>query len=215
MLYIYLDESGDLGFNLENNSTTRHFVVSLLLVKGESNNRLLINAVKKTIKRKLNPKNKRRRIVKELKGTKINADIKKYFYSLVENIEFEIYSVIVKKDGFNTRKSNQSRLYNYISSRVLNGIQFNEANTSVNLIVDKSKTRPGIRQFNNYIKTALEGKMKPSIPFHIHHIESHTSHGLQAIDVFCHGIFEKYERGVDVWYCAFNNKIKALSVLSK
>lgn len=213
MLYIYLDESGDMGFNLKNDKTTTHFVVSILLIKGELDNRFFINAVKKTLRRKLNPKNKRKRIVTELKGTKLNSEVKKYFYSLVKNLEFEIYSIVVNKSSFKQTRDNQSRFYNYISRRVLNGIQFNEANTSINLIIDKSKKRPGILQFNRYIKNSLEGKIKPSVPFNIYHMESHKSHGLQAIDLFCHGIFEKYERGLDGWYSVFDTHIKKLSVL--
>jgi hypothetical protein len=213
MLHIYLDESGDLGLNLEKQSATKYFVVSILVVKGFENNRLLINAVKKTIKRKLNPKNKRKRIVAELKGTKINLEIKKYFYNQLENIEFDIYSIVVKKDYLKTMRSTQTRLYNYISRTVLNGIDFNPAESAVHLIVDKSKTRPEIKKFNDYIKNALEGKIKPSVQFHIRHMESFASHGLQAADLFCHGIFERYERNADSWYKEFEGRIKTLLLL--
>jgi len=215
MLYVYLDESGDLGLNLEHHSTTKHFVIAVLIVKGSDNNRMMINAVKKTIRRKLNPKNKRKRIVKELKGTHTTLEVKKYFYEQMKDIEFCIYTVVVKKDSFNDRRRNQARLYNYIASHVLNGIQLEEANNSVSLIVDKSKTRPEITQFNRYVKNALEGKIKPSVPFNINHMESHSSHGLQAIDLFCHGIFEKHERERNDWYETFSDRIKSIVFLPK
>jgi len=70
MWYLYLDESGDLGFDFANKKSSNFFTITILLVKGIENNRALVNAVKKTIKRKLNPKGNRRRIVEELKGQK-------------------------------------------------------------------------------------------------------------------------------------------------
>jgi len=55
MWYLYLDESGDLGFDFANKKSSNFFIITILLVKGMENNRALVNAVKKTIKRKLNP----------------------------------------------------------------------------------------------------------------------------------------------------------------
>jgi hypothetical protein len=211
MLHIYLDESGDIGLKLDKQSATRHFVISILVVRGVENNRALISAIKKTLKRKLNPRNKRKRIVTELKGTKIDLKIKKYFYGQIEHLDFEIYSVVVKKESLKVINSGQPRFYNYISRMVLGGIILNDINSSIDLIVDKSKNRPEIKRFNNFIKSSLEGKINPSVPFRIYHMESDTSAGLQAIDLFCHGIFEKYERGSEDWYDIFEGKIKTLS----
>jgi hypothetical protein len=80
MLFLYLDESGDLGFDFVNKKPSKFFVVTILAVQGQDVNRRLINAVKKTIKRKLNPRGRRSRIVQELKGTGTTLEIKKYFY---------------------------------------------------------------------------------------------------------------------------------------
>jgi len=66
--YLYLDESGDPGFDFVNKRPSNFFTVTILLVKGMENNRALTNAVKKTISRKLDPKRKRKSIDTELKG---------------------------------------------------------------------------------------------------------------------------------------------------
>jgi len=213
MLFIYLDESGDLGFNLKNGRTTKHFVISILIVRGQDDNRKVIKAVNKTLKRKLNPKNKRIRHVEELKGTKTNLEIKKYFFSLIEGIDFEIHAVVVEKEAYTTRRRNQDQLYNHIASHVLNGIQIDDANCCVSLVIDKSKARPAILQFNKYVTNILKDKIKPAIPLKIDHSVSHNAPGLQAIDLFCHGIFENYERGRKEWYGTFSCKIKSLLLL--
>ncbi len=56
MWYLYLDESGDLGFDFVHKRPSNFFTVTILVVKGMENNRALANAVKKTIRRKLDPK---------------------------------------------------------------------------------------------------------------------------------------------------------------
>jgi hypothetical protein len=63
MWYLYLDESGDLGFDFVNKKPSNFFTVTILVVEGVENNRALLNGVKKTIARKLNPSSKRHRVV--------------------------------------------------------------------------------------------------------------------------------------------------------
>ena len=63
MWYLYLDESGDLGFDFVNKKPSRFFTITILVIKGNIENRLLFNAVKKTLRRRLNPRKKRKRIV--------------------------------------------------------------------------------------------------------------------------------------------------------
>jgi hypothetical protein len=45
MLFLYLDESGDLGFDFVNKKPSKFFVVTILAVKGYEENRKLINGV--------------------------------------------------------------------------------------------------------------------------------------------------------------------------
>ncbi|MCL6472715.1 MAG: DUF3800 domain-containing protein [Firmicutes bacterium] len=66
MWYLYLDESGDLGFDFINKNPSRFFTVTILATEGIKNNRFIKKAVKATLKRKLNPPGKRKRLVEEL-----------------------------------------------------------------------------------------------------------------------------------------------------
>jgi hypothetical protein len=53
MLYLYLDESGDLGFDFVNKKPSKFFVVTILALNGHEANRLLINGVKSLLFTKL------------------------------------------------------------------------------------------------------------------------------------------------------------------
>jgi len=58
MWYLYLDESGDLGFDFINKKPSKFFTITILALSSYKSNRQLIKAVKTTIRRKLNPKSK-------------------------------------------------------------------------------------------------------------------------------------------------------------
>ena len=46
----------------------------------------------------------------------------------------------------------------------------------------------------------------------MYHWKSHETPGLQSADMFCWGIFEKYERNREEWFKLFKDKIKFCSV---
>lgn len=209
MLYIYLDESGDMGLDFTNKNPSRYFTITILVVKGKGENRKLINAVKKTIKRKLNPRRKRKRFVEELKGADTTMDVKKYLYRLIEEIDFEIYAITLdKKRLFNCFVKNKSDLYNFISRKLLGQIPLKDAKTRIELIVDKSKNKPGVIDFNKYIRVYLEGRIEIEVPLDIYHLDSKENKGLQVVDMFSSGIFKKHERNKCDWFNIFKEKVK-------
>ncbi len=176
MLYLYLDESGDLGFDFVNKKPSKFFVVTILAVKGNEANRCLINGVKKTLRRKLNPKKKRKRIVEEIKGTKTVIDVKEYFYHQISGLDFGIYSIILnKKRVFQYLMNDKSRVYNYIARQVLDRIPYEDAQERIVLTIDKSKSKPEIIEFNHCIRRQLESRIDPIVPFDIHHSDSNPS----------------------------------------
>ena len=83
MWYLYVDESGDLGFDFFAKSPSKYFTVCLLLVRGSEHNRAILSAVKKTVRRKLPPKD-----TSELKGARTSFEVKQYFYRIVQEIPF-------------------------------------------------------------------------------------------------------------------------------
>ncbi|MBU1037063.1 DUF3800 domain-containing protein, partial [Patescibacteria group bacterium] len=119
MWYLYLDESGDLGFDFVNKKPSKFFTVAVLALRGVENNRKLIKAVKITLRRKLNPSGKRKRIVEELKGEGTDINVKNYFYSKVKDIRFALYSVTLNKLRVYERLArNKSRVYNFMARQV-------------------------------------------------------------------------------------------------
>lgn len=135
MWFLYLDESGDLGFDFVTKKPSRFFTVTVLVIKGQENNRALINAVKHTIKRKLHKK--KLSSAYELKGSKMSIEIKKYLYDHIAKIAFKIYAFTLnKKRVYQALLSSKERIYNYIARLVIDQIDLNGADPRVMLILD-------------------------------------------------------------------------------
>ena len=198
MWYLYLDESGDLGFDFVNKKPSNFFTITILAVSCLDNNRKILKSVKMTLRRKFRKKDQ----VVELKGREISLDIKEYLYKQTKGVKFGLYSMTLnKKRVYEELAKTKSRVYNYISKKVLEQIPFEKNNSDrVQLIIDKSMSKPEIVEFNNYIRRQLEARLNPKIPLDIYHWHSHENYGLQAVDVFCWGIFQKYERKKTDWY---------------
>ena len=157
MLYLYLDESGDLGFDFFSKKPSRFFTVSILAVQGDDQNRKLIKAVEKTLRRKLPARNKA-----ELKGCHTILDIKRYFYGLVETISFDLYSLTLnKKRVYEDITHSKNQVYNFIARQVLDRLPLEHENTRIQLIIDRSKNQKEIEDFNAYVIQQLEGRIDP------------------------------------------------------
>lgn len=203
MVYLYLDESGDLGFDFFAKKPSRYFTVAILAVKGVENNKHLLNAVAKTLKRKC------RRKMPELKGSHTSIEVKRYFHSLVSPIPFTIYALTLnKKRVYNDLARKKDRVYNFIARKVLDQISLEEASTRIQFIIDKSKSTQEIKEFDDYIVRQLKGRIDPIVPLDIYHHTSHENLGLQAVDLFSWGIFRKYEHKTLDWYNVFKEKIR-------
>ncbi len=204
MLYLYLDESGDLGFDFFAKKPSSFFTVTILAIKGVENNRALLGAVRNTVKRKL-PRSSR----SELKGSAAAFEIKQYFYNKVRDIPFDIYALTLNKKRVSSDLAQRKdRVYNFIARNVLDKVRMGDASTRIEFIIDKSKSRHEIKEFNDYITRQLKGRVDPRVPLDIYHHTSHENLGLQAVDLFSWGIFRKHERNDTEWFDLFKGRVK-------
>lgn len=129
--YIFLDESGELGFS--NKSSSKYFVITLLSCdEGEVYilRRIIKNVRRKIIKKKL--KN-----YPELKGNKSLDQTRKEVLEKFMKTNSEVFTIILDKSAvYEYLKNKKNKLYNYISNLILNECSFESS--SVCLVVDKS-----------------------------------------------------------------------------
>src|SRR3990167_7049144 len=93
--YVYIDESGDLGFDFTHLKTSHYFIMTALVCQSSHLQRAITRAMKKTIKNKVTER------IHELKGSNTSLSIKCYFYKhICDYLGWDIYAVIVDKKFF-------------------------------------------------------------------------------------------------------------------
>lgn len=113
-----------------------------------------------------------------------------------------------KKRLYERLTKEKPRIYNFIARQVIDKIPFEKNKKDrVELIIDRSKSKPEIEEFNSYIRSQIQGRLNPKITFDIYHWNSQENAGLQAADMFCWGIFQKYERKDNEWLSVFKEKL--------
>ncbi len=200
MFYLFLDESGDLGFDFNKPGTTKYFVETVLLLPDTAAKRAMEKAVERTIKYKISV-NRKDRSSLELKGAKTDFHIKQYFLRQCEKLDFGIYAVILDKKLLPNRLTlDKSRLYNFLARQVIDEAPLPEAPTRVIITIDKSQAPHEIQALNRSLIAQVQAKIDPHWPLEIFHMKSHEVKGLQAVDMFSWGVFRKYEDHDTAWY---------------
>jgi len=206
MLYLYLDESGDLGFDFVNKKPSSFFTICVLAIKGWGNDRALANAVRAVLRRKLFLSSNKEG--PELKGSADSQELKRFFYKKVRHVDFKLYSVTLnKKRVCSYLALDKERIYNYIARLALERVNFRDAAVRVIMTVDKSKSRKGVSEFNSYIISQIKAFIDPLVALDILHVNSYESPGLQAADMFTWGLFRKYEREDLEWLNVFKARV--------
>lgn len=208
-MHLYLDESGDLGFNFDSKSPSKFFIITLLVCDDYLSVQLIKKAAERTIKNKIHAKSKHRD-KNELKGISTNIKIKTYFFhQAVKKDSWKVYSIVLDKKTAAKKllpPIDKHRIYNVIANHLLKQVDFSAA-TTVNLFVDRSKGRDGIKEFDSLLRVSLDTILPLNVPLNISHVSSHHSYGIQIVDLFCWGIFRKYEQGDEEWYNVFKSKV--------
>ena len=209
MWHLYLDESGDLGFDFVNARPSDFFTIAVVAVRGDDADRQLRLAVRRTLKHKLHAARKRDRRILEIKGSATIEHIKTYFFRHAHAANFQVYALTVdKKKSFQRLVDEKIRLYDYMTHKILEGIPFEEAQEKVILIIDDSMTRAEKRDFDESIIRQVNSRLDPKVRLSIYHQKSHETPGLQAADLFAWGIFRKYEKQDMGWFKTFQGKVK-------
>lgn len=209
-LTVYLDESGDLGFDWSKSKTSKNFVITLLICENNIVVKGIKTAISRTLKNKLNIRKRQKEKVHELKGAKTSLEVKKYFIKHMPADGWSLYALAFNKRNVAEHlktPAGKKKLYNFLSRILIEQINFPETLRSINLIVDKCKSSAEVKEFNEYIEAHLQAHLPINIIPNISHECSHTTYGLQAVDMFCWGMARKWSGDLD-WYHHFKEWIK-------
>jgi hypothetical protein len=137
--------------------------------------------------------------------------VKEYFCRQLQPVGWQLYTLVLDKQKLNSMLKTQGgkhRLYNHLSWYLLQQLPLEAVSSNVRLVIDRSKNIGGVHDFNDYIRNHLEAMLPLNAAFHIEHQRSEDFAGLQAVDLFCWGVFRKYENNDDQWYSQFADRIR-------
>ncbi len=205
MPYIFLDESGDLGFHTNKKGTSKFFVVTLLFIPD--NKRMIEKIVQKT-HGELSRSLKRRVSVLHAANEK-PLTRKRLLKRLTEKDCFIMTIYLDKRKVFTDMQDEKHVLYNYIANILLNRVYDGTVvspSKSIELIASRRETNKFLNEnFKNYFKQKIGAKQLGITKVSIKIPGEEKS--LQAVDFVSWAIFRKYENNDDTYYKIVKNKI--------
>lgn len=182
-MYIYLDESGDLGFG---QGGSKYFTIAFSVMKNPIPFRRYVKKVK--IKHNI-PRDV------ELKGNTTRLFIKEELLNKFAGLEIEVHAITVKKANVLPKlRRNTNILYNYmVGLSLAERILAEKLPIKVSINIDRRVISVPALQIEEYLKSKiwLEGK-RLDIDIKINHLDSHEAYAIQGIDIICNSVFRKY-----------------------
>lgn len=204
MGYIFLDESGDLGFDFSKKRTTSFFIITVFYVKNKRN----VERVVKTVFKELFKKHKHKSGV--LHANKENKITRKKLLSKLNELDIKVMVIYLNKNKVYTKLQNEKNiLYNYVTNILLDRIYSKKlvpVNQHINLIASRKETN---KFLNNNFRAYLSNQVSSnhSLDIEINIKTPYEEKGLQAADFLSWAVFRKYEYSDDSYYKLFRAKI--------
>lgn len=204
MAYIFLDESGDLGFDFNKQKTTQFFVITFLFME---NKRPIEKCVRLT-HRQLRKKYKH--VGGILHASKEEAVTRQRLLRCISQKNCSIMTVYLNKKRVYTHLQDEKQvLYNYVTNILLDRIlrkKLVSAAHPIKLIASKRETNKFFNDnFKNYLSGQAEIKHEREISIEIKTPAEEKA--LQAVDCVSWAIFRKWEYSDDTYYNTVREKI--------
>ena len=201
--FIFLDESGDLGFGKLKSS--KYFVISIVFISDKKPLEKIVINTHRTL----------RKTVKRIGGGVLHSYkekpvTRKRLLDKVNKKDCSIMTIYLKKEKVYTKlRSETAVLYNYVVNILLDRImtrEYLDKRKPITLVASKRETNKFLNQnFKNYLSTQVELKHKGKLNVIIKTPSEEKS--LQATDFICWAIFRKYEFKDSGYYEIIKDKI--------
>lgn len=203
MLYVFVDESGDLGFTKK--STSYYITASV-----ETRNLLGLSRIIKKVRKTLG---KRKKNIPEFKFAKSDDIIRERLLKRAVKEELLFSAVILQKQMvYDYLRDRKDKLYNYLAGFIAESLSNDyDYEREFIIIVDKFIMREEKRrEFDWYLKSKLlKNYRHPAEPkIEIIHGDSQQYPGLQVADFIAGAIFQYYEHGKHKFYRIIEPKLR-------
>jgi len=204
MSFIFLDESGDLGFDFSKNKTSEFFVITCLFVKDK---RPIEKIVKKTHSEL---KKKYRRRFGVLHAVKERPIIRQRLLRRLNEKDCLIMTIYLNKKRVYTRlQEEKAVLYNYVTNILLDRIYSKKLiplDKKVEIVASRKETNKFLNEnFKSYLNNQIKDRYKIDVVIQIK--TPHQEKSLQVVDFVSWAIFRKYEYKDNSYYNIIKSKV--------
>lgn len=211
---VYVDESGDLGFK---HNSTKFFVVAFISCDPFSLRKDMSHLLKKFHKR-----HKYSYVHNELKFSKMSPYCRTCVLEKIAQSGTYLGVIVVEKKKIVQRLRNDPTvLYNYlVVQNIVSALLPSIVTTQrFHLVMDKSKSKSKIEDFNNYVRSKIgfvsytNGAIIPEHNITSDHLDSRNEPCLQAVDSLAGAYFQAYENGDTQYQNIINHKLSYYNYL--
>lgn len=205
MAYIFLDESGDLGFDYSKKRTSKFFVITCLFIPGKKG--VIEKLVKKT---HAELANKLKRRVGELHSVNEKPVTRQRLLKRLSGKDISIMTIFLNKSRVYTRMQEEKAvLYNYVANILLDRIYTRKVvpiKEIIMLIASRRETNKFLNEnFKDYLSAQIKNNHQGMLEVKI--CTPAEEKCLQAVDFVSWSIFRKYEYGDDSYYNTIQERI--------
>lgn len=204
MAYIFLDESGDLGFDRTKERSSKYFLITFLVVDAKRPIEKIVKTTHASLKKIHKQRGGVLHCYHETPATRIRLLTK-----LVQK-DIKIMTVYLNKSKVYTRLHKEKDvLYNFVTNILLDRIYSKKLipkDQKVELIASRKETNKFLNNnFKNYLSAQVKNNHQLDMSIEIK--TPHEEKSLQAVDFLSWSIFRKYEKGDESYYNIFKDKI--------
>lgn len=213
MAHIFLDESGDLGFDFEKKKTSKFFIVTVLFVEQKRPVEKLIRKVHSGLRKKYKM---RTSVLHAAKEEPVN--ITRICRGLADK-HCKLMTIYLDKSKVYTNLRDEKHvLYNYIVNILLDRImnrRLVSKKDGVVLVASRRETNKFLNQnFRDYLRRQVKSNHGRT-EFKVEIKTPAEEKCLQAADIASWAIFRKYEYGDDSYYQMLKPIIAEENILYK
>ncbi len=202
MLYVYVDESGDLGFS---GNSSRHFVLCAITTRNPYEVRRIIKRTREKIMGKTFSR------TSELKFNKSPRIVRQAVLEMLAGLDVEIWYVCLNKESVTRGDSvDPNEVYSYLAGFMVERM-LTTRTRKAEIVIDRCMSKANREMFDDFILERCESTAKDlrRLPMNVamFHMDSQSEQCLQVADFAAGAIFRKHERGDAQYYDTIKSRI--------
>lgn len=204
-MYLFMDESGCLGFDFNKKKTSKYFVVTCLFTTNKRPLEKIVKKVHGSLRKKL------RKHSGVLHCTNEKSATRKHLLKLLNEKDCAIMTIYLNKRKVKANLQNKKHeLYNYVTNILLDRIikkRFLPVTDKIKLIASKRETNRFLNDnFASYLNRKVNHEHKIELTVEIKAPAAEKS--LQVVDFVCWAIYRKHEYSDESYYDLIKEKVR-------